>query len=273
VNDNNRLDVYLTQNCGISSRSKARALIMEGSVYINDCKQTKAGTPVKADDKVEVRSFEMPFVSRGGYKLDKAVKVFGIDLSGCVCIDVGASTGGFTDVMLQNGADKVYSVDVGYGQLAWKLRTDERVVCMERTNFRYLKPEDIPQQADFAGCDVSFISLKLMLPVIRDLLKDGGHAVCLIKPQFEAGRSNVGKNGVVRDINVHISVIDKVRNEALNDGFSVCGLDFSPVKGPQGNIEYLIYLEKSDSPADSAPLSDEVAEMSHEKLDTGSETI
>jgi 23S rRNA (cytidine1920-2'-O)/16S rRNA (cytidine1409-2'-O)-methyltransferase len=244
--DKLRLDVALVEGGFVESREKAKALIMAGIVYVNNQKSDKAGTAVKADDKIEVRGDTLKYVSRGGLKLEKAVKVFGLDLSGCVCADIGASTGGFTDCMLQNGACKVYAIDVGYGQLAWKLRTDERVINLERTNFRYVTEEEIPDKLDFASVDVSFISLSLIFPVMRNLLKDGGRAVCLIKPQFEAGRGNVGKKGVVREKSVHIAVIEKIMGCIKDNNFKLLGLDFSPVKGPEGNIEYLCYIEKSD---------------------------
>lgn len=239
-----RLDVALVERGLVESRSKAGALIMAGQVYVNDQKTIKAGTLIQPNDRIEVRGEKMPFVSRGGYKLDKAVKSFGFSLKDCICMDIGASTGGFTDCMLQNGAKKVFAVDVGYGQLAWKLRTDERVVNMERTNFRYLTPEDVGEELDFASVDVSFISLKIILPVLYTLLKDGGTAVCLIKPQFEAGRDKVGKKGVVREPEVHEEVVRTITDFAFQTGFSVLALDFSPIKGPEGNIEYLMYIKK-----------------------------
>ena len=222
---------------------------MAGSVYLNGQKALKGGAAVKDTDIIEVRGAVNPYVSRGGLKLHKAVQNFGLSLEGCVCMDIGASTGGFTDCMLSNGAAKVYAIDVGYGQLAWKLRCDERVVNMERTNFRYVTHEQIPEQVDFASVDVSFISLRKILPVMRELLRDGGRAVCLIKPQFEAGRENVGKKGVVRDRAVHESVVASITEFAVESGFNVCNVDFSPIKGPEGNIEYLMLVEKSDSAA------------------------
>lgn len=239
-----RLDIAVFERGLSESRAKAGALIMAGQVYVNDQKATKAGLTVKESDKIEVRGEKMPFVSRGGYKLDKAVKAFDLHLQDCVCMDIGASTGGFTDCMLQNGARKVYAVDVGYGQLAWKLRTDARVINMERTNFRYLTPDDIAEFLDFASVDVSFISLKIILPVLYTLLRDGGEAVCLIKPQFEAGKENVGKKGVVRDPAVHEEVVRSVTQFAYKTGFSVLHLSFSPIKGPEGNIEYLLHIKK-----------------------------
>ncbi len=241
-----RLDVALFERGFAESREKAKALIMAGLVYVNGVKVTKSGENVKEDDSVELRGEKMPYVSRGGYKLEKAVREFGLSLGGAVCMDIGASTGGFTDCMLQNGAVKVYSIDVGYGQLAWKLRTDERVVNLERTNFRYVTHETIPEEIDFASVDVSFISLKLILPVMKTLLKKNGLAVCLIKPQFEAGREKVGKKGVVRELSTHIEVVEEIQSFVLENGFSVLALDFSPIKGPQGNIEYLIYIKNDE---------------------------
>ncbi|GAB6160222.1 TlyA family RNA methyltransferase [Howardella ureilytica] len=239
-----RLDVLLVERNLIGSREKAKALIMAGSVYVNGQKETKAGDTFSDDCDIVVKDEKPPFVSRGGLKLDKAVKAFNIDLHGMVCMDIGASTGGFTDCMLQNGALKVYSIDVGHGQLAWSLRNDKRVVCMEKTNFRYLTPDDIGEPIDFAGCDVSFISLEKILPAAYSIIKDGARMVCLIKPQFEAGRDKVGKHGVVRDINVHKEVIENVIEFAINSKFNIIGLDYSPIKGPEGNIEYLLYLGK-----------------------------
>ena len=268
--DKIRLDVALFERGMAESREKAKALIMAGQVYVNNIKSTKAGVNIKESDCIEVRGEKMPYVSRGGYKLEKAVKEFGLTLNNAVCMDIGASTGGFTDCMLINGASKVYSIDVGYGQLAWKLRTDPRVVNMERTNFRYVTHEEIPEDIDFASVDVSFISLKLIIPVMHTLLKNGGQAVCLIKPQFEAGKDKVGKKGVVRELQTHIDVIDSIYSFVLENGFSVLNLDFSPIKGPQGNIEYLIYIEKSDAPISKIDVTPEqIAKMSHEKLSGG----
>ncbi len=248
-----RLDQYLIANGLISGRDKAKAVIMAGEVYVNEQKADKAGQMIADTDKVEVRTDSLRYVSRGGLKLEKAMASFPISLTDCICMDIGASTGGFTDCMLQNGAKKVYAVDVGYGQLAWSLRTDARVVNMERTNIRFVTPENVPDTLDFVSVDVSFISLKLVLPVFYALLKENGQAVCLIKPQFEAGREKVGKGGVVRDAATHCEVISNVIAFAQDNGFSVQGLDFSPVKGPKGNIEYLIFLEKSAAP--SLPVS------------------
>ena len=240
-----RLDVMLVEQGLAESREKAKAIIMSGIVYVDGEKEDKAGSTFAETASIEVRGKTLKYVSRGGLKLEKAMQVFPIELEGKVCMDVGASTGGFTDCMLQNGAVKVYSVDVGYGQLAWKLREDERVICMEKTNIRYVKPEDIDDKIEFASVDVSFISLSKVLPPLRDLLKEDAEVVCLIKPQFEAGREKVGKKGVVRDKSVHVEVIENVSCFALTSGFEILGLDFSPVKGPEGNIEYLIYLRKT----------------------------
>lgn len=248
MSDKIRLDQRIIQLGLLESREKAKAMIMAGQVYVNGQKELKAGTNVKPEDSIEVRG-SMEFVSRGGYKLKKAVSVFPITLKDKICMDIGASTGGFSDCMLQNGAKKVYCVDVGYGQLAWKIRSDPRVVNLERTNIRYVTDEQVPDKIDFASVDVSFISLELVLPVAYNLLSDDGETVCLIKPQFEAGRENVGKKGVVRDINVHKDVINKIYLFAKQLGFAVCGLDFSPIKGPEGNIEYLIYLKRQGTDA------------------------
>lgn len=263
-----RLDLAVFEHGFTDSREKAKALIMAGQVYVNNIKQTKSGFNVKEDDCIEVRGEKMPYVSRGGFKLEKAIKEFGLTLDNSVCMDIGASTGGFTDAMLQNGASKVYSIDVGYGQLAWMLRTDERVINMERTNFRYCTHEQIPDEIDFASVDVSFISLKIIIPVMRELLKDNGKAVCLIKPQFEAGKEKVGKNGVVRELSVHTEVVTGIYNFVLENGFDVLNLDFSPIKGPQGNIEYLIYIRKTnEEPKSLIELeAEEVVKRSHDIL-------
>lgn len=262
-----RLDVALFERGFVDSREKGKALIMAGLVYVNGQKETKAGTSVKSEDCIELRGEKMPYVSRGGYKLAKAIDEFGLRLDGCVCMDIGASTGGFTDCMLISGASKVYSIDVGYGQLAWKLRSDKRVVNMERTNFRYVTHEQIPEDIDFASVDVSFISLKHIIPPMRELLKQGGQAVCLIKPQFEAGKEKVGKKGVVREIETHIEVVESIFNFVLENDFKVLNLDFSPIKGPQGNIEYLIYIEKADEGESLLTRSiKEIVEESHSTL-------
>lgn len=239
-----RLDVLLVNRGLAPSREKAKAVIMAGNVYVDGQKEDKAGAGFPDTVKIEVRGNTLPYVSRGGLKLEKAMKCFGIPLDGKVCMDVGASTGGFTDCMLQNGAVKVYSVDVGHGQLDWKLRNDERVVCMERTNIRYVVPEDIQEPAQFASIDVSFISLTKVLLPVRNLLTDEGEIVCLIKPQFEAGREKVGKKGVVRDAKVHLEVIEKVMDYAGEIWLFPQHLEFSPIKGPEGNIEYLLHLKK-----------------------------
>lgn len=241
---NNRLDVELVNKGLVESREKAKALIMAGHVYIDGQKAYKAGDKVKEGQMIEVKGGQLPFVSRGGLKLDKSIKSFSLNLNGVVCADIGASTGGFTDCMLQNGAKKVYSIDVGYGQLAWQLRNDPRVVNMERTNIRYIDLSLISDDVSFISIDVSFISLKLVLPVAYDMLSIGGHIVALVKPQFEAGREEVGKKGVVRDINIHRKVIKNTIDIASQIGFSVLDLDYSPIKGPEGNIEFLLYLSK-----------------------------
>lgn len=239
-----RLDVILVSEGYAESREKAKAIIMAGNVFVDGQREDKAGTTFDTDKvKIEVKGATLKYVSRGGLKLEKAMTHFGLSLEGKVCMDIGASTGGFTDCMLQNGATKVYAVDVGHGQLAWKLRNDERVVCMEKTNFRYMVREDIADDLDFASVDVSFISLtKILLPA-KKLLKDGGQMVCLIKPQFEAGRDKVGKKGVVREASVHREVICKVLDYADSLGFLIKNLEYSPIKGPEGNIEYLVFLE------------------------------
>ena len=241
-----RLDVLLVEQGFFESRQKAQTTIMSGLVYVIGQKSDKPGTPVANDAAIEVRGNALKYVSRGGLKLEKAMATFPIDLTGAICGDIGASTGGFTDCMLQNGATKVYSVDVGYGQLAWKLREDPRVVCMERTNARYLDHEQIPDELDFASIDVSFISLKLILPAVCGILKDQGHVACLVKPQFEAGKEKVGKKGVVRDPEVHLEVLENFLVHAKESGFTVLGLTYSPIRGPEGNIEYLGYLEKGE---------------------------
>lgn len=243
-----RLDCLLFEKGFAQSRERAKILIMEGLVYVNHQKYDKPGESVPVDAEIEVRGKGLAYVSRGGLKLEKAMQQFPISLEGKTTMDIGASTGGFTDCMLQNGAVRVYAVDVGYGQLAWKLRSDSRVVNLERTNIRYLTAEQVPEQVDFFSVDVSFISLSLVLPAARPFLKEGGEAVCLIKPQFEAGREKVGKKGVVRDRAVHREVIEKVVQLALTEGYSPMGLTYSPVKGPEGNIEYLLYLRREETP-------------------------
>lgn len=265
---NERLDQAVFGRGLAESREKAKAFIMAGVVYVNNQKADKPGMNVKPDDNIEVRANPLKYVSRGGLKLEKAMEVWGLTLEKMICADIGASTGGFTDCMLQNGAEKVYAVDVGYGQLAWKLRTDERVVNLERTNFRYVTEKEIPDLLDFASVDVSFISLSIIIPALVPLLKQGGRAVCLIKPQFEAGKDKVGKKGVVRDPAVHKEVIEKIVSVMLSNGLSVLGLDFSPVKGPEGNIEYLIYVQKQESSvvADGIDVT-AVTNASHAELD------
>lgn len=264
-----RLDVYLTENGMTSSRERAKALIMAGQVYVKNQKCDKAGTMLDENEKdVEIRGEQLKYVSRGGLKLEKATKDFPVVLDGKTTMDIGASTGGFTDCMLQNGAKKVFAVDVGYGQFAWKLRNDPRVVNMERTNIRYVTPDDIGETIDMASIDVSFISLKLVLPAAYNLLSDDGEIVALIKPQFEAGKGQVGKKGVVKDKNIHFEVIRTVLDFASDNGFSVLGLSYSPIKGPEGNIEYLTYLKKSTKPVN---VPDEeilnIVSASHETLD------
>lgn len=268
MTEKTRLDIALFERGFAESREKAKALIMAGIVYVNNQKSDKAGNTVKPDDIIEVRGETLKYVSRGGLKLEKAVSSFKINLENLICADIGASTGGFTDCMLQNGAKKVYSIDVGYGQLAWKLRTDERVINLERTNFRYVTREQVPDELDFASVDVSFISLYHILPNLRTLLKEGGRAVCLIKPQFEAGRENVGKKGVVRDKAVHIAVIEKIIGLIEENNYSLLGLDFSPVKGPEGNIEYLCYIEKAEKSENRCvSTAAEVVENSYKALE------
>ena len=264
-----RLDVLLVSRGLAESREKAKAIIMSGNVYVDGQKEDKAGSNFPAEAVIEVRGNTLKYVSRGGLKLEKAMENFDVTLAGKICMDVGSSTGGFTDCMLQNGAVKVYSVDVGHGQLAWKLRNDERVVCMEKTNIRYVTPEDVADKINFSSIDVSFISLTKVLGPVKELLSDDGQIVCLIKPQFEAGREKVGKHGVVRDSAVHLEVIEKVIDFAISIGFEVLNLEFSPVKGPEGNIEYLLHLQKHtegsypDVPFEAA----QVVEKAHAALD------
>ena len=246
MSNKTRLDVLLVERGLQETRQKAQATIMSGLVFVNNQKVDKVGTPVANDADIEVRGSALKYVSRGGLKLEKAMKSFARSLDACICGDIGASTGGFTDCMLQNGAKKVYAVDVGYGQLDWKLRNDSRVVCMERTNARYLSHEQIPDELDFVSIDVSFISLKLILPAVHNVLKAGGHVACLVKPQFEAGREKVGKKGVVRDPSVHLEVLQNFLVHAKESGFTVLDLTYSPIRGPEGNIEYLGYLESGE---------------------------
>lgn len=263
-----RLDILVYEKGFTDSREKAKAVIMAGQVYVDNQKADKCGQSYDENCKIEVRGAALKYVSRGGLKLEKAVNNFDFDLNGKITMDIGASTGGFTDCMLQNGAKKVYSIDVGYGQLAWKLRNDERVVNLERTNMRKVTREQVPDEIDFFSVDVSFISLKLILPVARQLMAQNAQAVCLIKPQFEAGREKVGKKGVVRDPSVHIEVVKDIYNFCLENGFDVLNLDYSPIKGPEGNIEYLIHLRKSDEPKSYTDITpEELVKSSHSQLD------
>ncbi|MCI8922576.1 MAG: TlyA family RNA methyltransferase [Lachnospiraceae bacterium] len=262
-----RLDVLLVREGYASSREKAKAVIMSGNVFVNGQREDKAGTVFDpARIQIEVKGSTLKYVSRGGLKLEKALSAFALDLAGKVCMDIGASTGGFTDCMLQNKADKVYAIDVGHGQLDWKLRNDQRVVCMEKTNFRYMVPGDIPDRPDFASVDVSFISLTKILPPARAMLTDDGEMVCLIKPQFEAGRDKVGKKGVVRDPKIHEEVIGEIVCFAAENGFDVLNLDFSPIKGPEGNIEYLMHIRKGSGREEVKTLISLTVKMAHEEL-------
>jgi len=270
-----RLDQLVISRGFAASREQAKASIMAGEIFVNGQREDKPGAQFETDAPIEFHGKTLRYVSRGGLKLEKAMSAFCLNLDGLVCLDIGASTGGFTDCMLQNGARKVYSVDVGYGQLAYKLRTDPRVVCMEKTNIRYLTPAMMDDTGDFASVDVSFISLKLVLPPLAALLKPGAQAVCLVKPQFEAGREKVGKKGVVRDRKVHEEVLALAAGYALASGFALKGLDYSPIKGPEGNIEYLMYLEKGtaeekESEQFLAGIPELVA-SSHSKLDQSKE--
>lgn len=263
-----RLDQYLCQNGMVQSRERAKALIMSGIVFVNGQKADKAGDIVPPEAVVEVRGHDIGYVSRGGLKLEKAMQAFPIQLQGKICMDIGSSTGGFTDCMLQNGAEKVYAVDVGYGQLAWKLRNDPRVVCMERTNIRHVTLEMLEESIQFFSVDVSFISLKHIFPVAHAISTEDVQGVCLVKPQFEAGREKVGKKGVVRERSTHVEVIHNAMGYAAQNGFSVVGLDFSPVKGPEGNIEFLIMVQKAENPV--CPSDEEVervVDAAHAALD------
>ncbi len=260
-----RLDQLVFEKGFTESRERARTTIMSGHVYVNGQRADKPGMSVMPDVNLEVRGVALPFVSRGGLKLDKALKVFSVDPSGKVCLDCGASTGGFTDVLLQNGASKVYAVDVGYGQLAWKLRTDERVVNLERTNVRYLTEEQIPELIDLAVMDVSFISVRLVIPSVQRLLKDHADFICLIKPQFEAGREDVGKKGVVRDSAIHEQVLRSILEYVPSAGLSVAGLDYSPIKGPEGNIEYICHLRNRSGATSDIDIA-AVVSASHKSL-------
>ena len=263
-----RLDLLLVQKGLFSSREKARASIMAGEIFVEGRRADKCGESIKIEANIEFKGVTMPYVSRGGFKLEKAIKSFGIDLSDKVCLDIGASTGGFTDCMLQNSAKKVFAIDVGYGQFAWKLRVDERVVCMERTNIRYVTTENIGEKADFASIDVSFISLKKVVPAVINLLGEHGKVVALIKPQFEAGREKVGKKGVVREKSTHIEVITGIINFLIEIGMKIINLSYSPIKGPEGNIEYLVYFTKDTSYESdySEELISAIVENSHQGL-------
>lgn len=266
MSEKKRLDVLLVDRNILESRQKAQAVIMSGQVFVKGQRVDKPGTAIAVDAEVEVRGNLLRYVSRGGLKLEKAMAEFPISLDGAICGDIGASTGGFTDCMLQNGAQKVYAVDVGYGQLAWKLRSDERVVCMERTNARYLDREQIPEALDFASIDVSFISLKLILPAVHRVLDEQGQVACLIKPQFEAGREKVGKKGVVRDPAVHLEVLEQFLVHVKESAFTVLGLSYSPIKGPEGNLEYLGFLQKGDAPEQPAFDLQALVDASHSAL-------
>ncbi|MBQ2800597.1 MAG: TlyA family RNA methyltransferase [Lachnospiraceae bacterium] len=265
-----RLDVLLVKRNLAESREKAKAIIMSGNVFVNGQREDKAGTTFDTEKNavsIEIKGSTLPYVSRGGLKLEKAMNQFDVNVQDKVCMDIGASTGGFTDCMLQNGAKKVFAVDVGHGQLAWKLRQDERVICMEKTNIKYVTLEDIGEPLDFASVDVSFISLtKVLLPAYH-MLKDGGEMVCLIKPQFEAGREKVGKKGVVRDKAVHREVIEMVIQFVLANGFQVLNLDYSPVKGPEGNIEYLLHIRKAEPLEYSMENVKNIVDSAHAELD------
>ncbi len=270
MSNKERLDVLLVERNFFESRERAKRIIMTGKILVDDKKIDKAGTLVNRDCKIRLLGEDMPFVSRGGLKLNKAIYIFKIELNDKIAADIGASTGGFTDCMLQHGAIKVYAIDVGYGQLAWKLRQDSRVINMERTNIRNVTHDMIDDDLNFASIDVAFISLEKVLPIVFDLLIDGGEVVALIKPQFEAGRENVGKKGVVRDKKIHIDVIEKIFEIAKNIGFTVNNLTFSPVKGPEGNIEYLTYLTKSKNATTddfNGMMINEVVSKAHEELD------
>lgn len=261
-----RLDVLLVNRGLAPSREKAKAIIMSGVVFVDGQREDKAGADFDVNVPIEVKGNTLKYVSRGGLKLEKAMANFDVSLADKICMDVGSSTGGFTDCMLQNGAVKVYAVDVGNGQLHWKLRQDERVICMEKTNIRYVTPDQIADKIDFSSIDVSFISLTKVLKPVKDLLTDKGEIVCLVKPQFEAGREKVGKKGVVRDIKVHKEVINMVIDYAREIGFTICNLDYSPIKGPEGNIEYLLHLSKDAEHETTEIDVDKVVEASHEEL-------
>ena len=263
-----RLDILLVEKGICESREKAKTNIMAGLIFVDGQRVDKAGEKVKVDSDIVFKGEKLKYVSRGGLKLEKAMNTFGIDLTDKVCMDIGASTGGFTDCMLQNNAAKVFAVDVGYGQFAWKLRTDERVVCMEKTNIRYVTPEDIGIALDFASIDVSFISLRTIMPAVKALLGDKGEVVALIKPQFEAGRDKVGKKGVVRDKEVHLEVINTIINFLMENELNVLGLSYSPIKGPEGNREYLVYFTKDKEKEGNFELSqiEDIVNESHSQL-------
>ncbi len=263
-----RLDILLVEKGICESREKAKTNIMAGLIFVDGQRVDKAGEKVKVDADIVFKGEKLKYVSRGGLKLEKAMNTFGIDLTDKVCMDIGASTGGFTDCMLQNNASKVFAVDVGYGQFAWKLRTDERVVCMEKTNIRYVTPEDIGVALDFASIDVSFISLRTIMPAVKALLGDKGEVVALIKPQFEAGRDKVGKKGVVRDKEVHLEVINTIINFLMENELNVLGLSYSPIKGPEGNREYLVYFTKDKEKEGNFELSqiEDIVNESHSQL-------
>lgn len=264
-----RLDVLIVSRGLAASRELAKAYIMAGNVYVDGNKENKAGTKIDVGSNIEIKGGQMPYVSRGGYKLEKAMEVFPVKLEGKICMDIGASTGGFTDCMLQNGASKVYSIDVGYGQLAWKLRNDSRVICMEKTNVRYITENDITDRPQFASVDVSFISLTKVIPPAINVMSEDAQMVCLIKPQFEAGREKVGKKGVVREKSTHKEVLLKIIDFAFETGLNIIGLDFSPIKGPEGNIEYLIMLDRKSSglsKEEAYSAAESITEQSHELL-------
>ena len=268
-----RLDILLVKRGLAPSREKAKAMIMEGNVFVENQREDKAGTAIPENAKIEIKGNTLKYVSRGGLKLEKAMNHFDIELQNKVCMDIGASTGGFTDCMLQNGASKVYAVDVGYGQFAWKLRTDERVVCMEKTNIRYVTPEDIGEPVDFSSIDVSFISLTKVLGPVKEILSPGGEVVALIKPQFEAGREKVGKKGVVREKSTHLEVIQMVMAYAAEIGFEIRNLEFSPIKGPEGNIEYLLYLHKPEQASEETVTGEEALAKAEKECPVSPEQV
>lgn len=268
MSNKERLDILLTEKNFFESRSKAQSMIMLGKILVDGKKIEKSGTLINRDSKIEILGNEMPFVSRGGFKLKKALEVFKINLNKKICADIGASTGGFSDCMLQNGAKKIYAIDVGYGQLAWKLRQDERIVNLERTNIRNVSQDFFAEKLNFCSIDVSFISLEKVLPVAKNFLTDDGEIVALIKPQFEAGRENVGKKGVVKDKKIHFAVIEKILNFSQEINLKICGLDFSPIKGPEGNIEYLAYFSKNFSEVENfTEKINFVVDSAHKELD------